>query len=134
MKLLFITSLVALISSALAQGFPDAEARGYSFDGRFFTGDIRIKNLGFNKAVRAVYQDSNGVWGSSCDANYKYGPFDVNGNNVEVWNFYCDTNGRTPRQFYIEVRVWKDLIFFFLRATPIMRKLLTVISPLHPLL
>jgi hypothetical protein len=40
---------------------------------------------------------------SVCDAGYKYGPFGVDNENVEVWNFYCDTNGKIPKQFYIEV-------------------------------
>ncbi|KAJ3408913.1 glycoside hydrolase 15 protein [Chytridiales sp. JEL 0842] len=97
MKILLITTLSStFLAFAAAQA--NVQTKGYHYDGRFLTGDIRVNNIAFNKQVTVNYADSNGRWGNACQASYKYGPFD----NFEVWNFYCDTQNKGVKEFYVE--------------------------------
>ncbi|KAJ3408916.1 glycoside hydrolase 15 protein [Chytridiales sp. JEL 0842] len=106
MNLIFLTSFTAFIASSLVAGqaFPTVQTKSYHFDGRFLTGDVRVNNIAFNKQIIVNYADNNGRW-VACPATYKYGPFNSAfgaSDSFEVWNFYCDTQSRGAKEFYVE--------------------------------
>ncbi|KAJ3408449.1 glycoside hydrolase 15 protein [Chytridiales sp. JEL 0842] len=103
MKSFTLTTLSLLLTAVLAAN--EISLKSYQFDGQTFSGDVTIKNLGFEKSLALVYADAAKKWGNVCNASYKYGPFDLNGDNVEVWSFFCDVRGKGVTEFYAEYTV-----------------------------
>ncbi|KAJ3408914.1 glycoside hydrolase 15 protein [Chytridiales sp. JEL 0842] len=100
MNLLLITTLTTLAASSLVAA-QKVQTKLYHYDGRFFTGDIRVEDLSFAKTVTIPFADNSGKWDRSCKATFKYGTKKVDPKH-EVWNFYCDTQNKGVKEFYVE--------------------------------
>ncbi|KAJ3210433.1 glycoside hydrolase 15 protein [Dinochytrium kinnereticum] len=71
----------------------------YQYRGNVLYGELKLKNLGFQKSVTINYEDTTGSWENSCSAVYGSGPYQ---SNFEVWKFNCPISEKGIKKFYVK--------------------------------
>ncbi|KAJ3104162.1 glycoside hydrolase 15 protein, partial [Phlyctochytrium planicorne] len=71
----------------------------YQYRGNQLYGEIRLRNLGFQKNVQVIYKDKKGDFTNSCKAVYGSGPYQ---SNFETWKFNCLIPAAGIEQLYVK--------------------------------